>query len=80
MSKFFMLLAILLIFTGALLLAVPREVIPVASRGAVTTQSVTLVTKARDVAELVNAPLSILFGLLSLFYSRKTFLAQSNHK
>lgn len=35
-----------------------------------------LLTKARDIAEQVNAPLSILFGLMSLFYTRRTYLAR----
>ena len=75
MSKFFMVLAILLILTGTLLLAVPRETPGVLTRGAPA--QVTIISKARDMAEAVNAPLSILFGLISLFYSRRTYLAQS---
>ena len=79
MSKMFAVLAVLLILTGALILAVPREVAPI-SRGPAVQTSVSLFAKARDVAEQVNAPLSILFGLISLFYSRRTYLAQSNRK
>jgi uncharacterized membrane protein len=75
MTKFFMVLAILLILTGTLLLAVPREAPGVLTRGAPA--QVTVIGKARDMAEAVNAPLSILFGLISLFYSRRTYLAQS---
>ena len=79
MSKFFILLAVLLIFTGALLLAVPRDVMPAATRGSTAPQAVSLLSTARTYAEAVNAPLSILFGLVSLFYSRRTYLAQSSH-
>ena len=79
MSKFFILLAVLLIFTGALLIAVPRDVAPAATRGPAAAQSsMTFIGQARNFAEQVNAPLSILFGLISLFYSRRTYLAQSN--
>lgn len=75
MSKIFALLAVLLILSGALLLAVPREE-PRASRGlapeAIAVPS--LVAQAREIAEQVNAPLSIVFGLVSLFYSRRSYL------
>jgi uncharacterized membrane protein len=91
MSKMFLFLAVLLIFTGALLMAVPRESamvpanVPSASRApgvpvAAQRGAVTFLSQARDVAEQVNAPLSILFGLVSLFYSRRTFLAQANRR
>ena len=79
MSKIFAFLAILLIFTGALILAVPREVTTTTRGPAGAAKSgITLVAQARDLAEQVNAPLSILFGLISLFYSRRTYLAQSH--
>ena len=77
MTKFFILLAILMILTGTLMLAVPREATGVITRSAPA--QVTFIGKARDLAEQVNAPLSILFGLISLFYSRRTYLAQSQH-
>ena len=78
MTKVFILLAVLLIFTGALLIAVPRDVGSI-SRGpaGAAKGSMAYVTQARDLAEQVNAPLSILFGLISLFYSRRTYLAQN---
>lgn len=73
MSKIFALLAILLIMTGALLLGIPREE-PGARSLAPTAQQVPeLLLRARDLAEQVNAPLSILFGLVSLYYSRRTY-------
>ena len=80
MTKIFAVLAVLLILTGAVLLAVPRETAPAAAtRGpgaAPAVQTITMLSKARELAEQVNAPLSILFGLISLYYSRRTYLAQ----
>ncbi len=76
MSKFFALLAVALIATGLLVLAVPREE---GSQGArsLSPQSVSetpaYLLRARDIAEQVNAPLSILFGLVSLYYSRRSY-------
>ena len=32
-----------------------------------------IIARAREIAEQVNAPLSILFGLVSLVYSRRTY-------
>lgn len=87
MARLFALLAILLICTGALLLAVPKAApilqdVAGASRSAapVPSQQVeaslpSLVSRARDIAEQINAPLSILFGFLSLLYSRRTYHA-----
>jgi hypothetical protein len=37
-------------------------------------QAQSWVLQLRHVAEQVNAPLSIVFGLVSLFYSRRTYL------
>jgi len=31
------------------------------------------IARAREIAEQANAPLSILFGLISLFYSRRSY-------
>jgi len=76
MSKIFALLAIALILTSALVLIVPR---PEGSPGArslapqVTVELPPYVTKAREIAEQVNAPLSILFGIVSIYYSRRTY-------
>jgi len=97
MSKIFALLALVLIASGGLLLAVPREApipaepatrsagpsaSPEAKEELPGTRSVgpaakklpDLVVRARDIAEQVNAPLSIIFGLVSLVYSRRTYL------
>jgi hypothetical protein len=74
MSKIFALLAIGLILSGALVLAVPREGDPAARSLGVNPSAVPpIVNRARDIAEQVNAPLSILFGLVSLYYSRRTY-------
>lgn len=76
MSKIFALFAVALIATGLLVLAVPREE---GSQGArsLSPQSVSetpaYLLRARDVAEQINAPLSILFGLVSLYYSRRSY-------
>jgi hypothetical protein len=76
MSKIFALLAVALIATGILILAVPREEGSTGARSlspqAVSDTPVYLL-KARDFAEQVNAPLSILFGLVSLYYSRRSY-------
>jgi hypothetical protein len=75
MSKIFALLALLLILTGAVLLAVPRDGAGSNERsiGPEAAAIPVLVTQARDIAEKVNAPLSIVFGLVSLFYSRRSY-------
>lgn len=77
MTKLFTLLAILLILTGIIVLAVPRQE-PRGQSPGLAPQALpapTLVSKVRDIAEQLNAPLSILFGVASLFYSRRSYLA-----
>lgn len=76
MTKIFALLAILLIASGTLLMAVPREE-PSQGRSLAPDAIVvpSLITQVRNIAEQVNAPLSIVFGLVSLFYTRRTYLA-----
>ncbi len=79
MSKLIALFAIVLILSGVLLLAVPREEASgtrSAAPEAIAIPSV-LVT-ARDIAEQVQAPLSILFGIISLYWNRKNYLKQKN--
>jgi hypothetical protein len=75
MSKIFALLAVGLILSGALLLAVPREGDPASARSLSVNPSAVppIVNRARDIAEQINAPLSILFGLVSLYYSRRSY-------
>lgn len=76
MSKIFALLAVLLIATGLLVLAVPRNEGAGGARS-LSPQAVSdtpeYLLRARDLAEQVNAPLSILFGLVSLYYSRRSY-------
>ncbi len=76
MSKLFALLAVALIATGLLVLAVPRDEGGTGARS-LSPQSVTdtppYLLKAREFAEQVNAPLTIFFGLVSLFYSRRSY-------
>ena len=75
MSKIFALLAILLIATGIVLLAVPK--VPPGdgahSLGPEAVAAPAIINQARELAEQVNAPLSIVFGLVSLFYSRRSY-------
>jgi hypothetical protein len=75
-SKLFALLAVVLIATGLLILAVPREEAATGARS-LSPQAVSDVPpyllKAREFAEQANAPLSIFFGLVSLFYSRRSY-------
>jgi hypothetical protein len=76
MSKIFALLAVALIATGILILAVPREEGSPGARS-LSPQSISetpaYLLRAREFAEQVNAPLSIFFGLVSLFYSRRSY-------
>jgi hypothetical protein len=77
MSKLFALLAVLLIVSGVLVLAVPKVQAPPPAERGLGPQSIpvpTLIDQARDLAEQVNAPLSIFFGVLSLYYTRRTYL------
>lgn len=72
MSKLFIVLAIALIAVGSIVLFGPLlEAAPGPSLGPVEGGTFALV---RDVAQQVNAPLSIVFGLASLYYSRRSYL------
>lgn len=75
MRLIFAVFGLALLITGAVLLLVPREVTRADSRS-VNPQVVSLAVQARDLAEQVNAPLSILFGLVSLYYSRKRYVVE----
>lgn len=75
MRMIFAVLALLLILTGVVLLAVPREQPVVVTRG-INVQQVVTGSQVRGLAEQVNAPLSIVCGLFSLYYSRKRYVAQ----
>ncbi len=81
MSKIFALLGIALIVSGALVLGLPfLEETPSASRSLAPEAigSSSLVVRAREIAEMVQAPLSILFGLISLYWNRKNYLKQQS--
>jgi hypothetical protein len=73
MSKLFALLAVALIATGLLVLAVPPDEGVTGARPQSVSETRVYLLKAREVAEQVNAPLSIFFGLVSLFYSRRSY-------
>ena len=75
MTKIFVLLAIVLILSGGLVLFGPQAEQMATRSLAPEAVSVapTLIARAREIAELANAPLSILFGLVSLFYSRRSY-------
>lgn len=75
MTKLFALLAVLLILSGTLILAVPK--LERTGQPGLAPQAIpvpTMVDQARDLAEQVNAPLSIVFGLISLYYSRRSYV------
>lgn len=79
MAKIFALLGIVLILSGVILLAVPRQQAPSPrgagpSIGVQAQQAPTMIATIRNLAEQANAPLSILFGLMSLYYTRRTYL------
>ena len=79
MRVIFAVFGLLLLLTGAVLLAIPREAPQVAatrSPASAASQVVSLAARARDLAEQVNAPISILFGLVSLYYSRKRYVVE----
>jgi uncharacterized iron-regulated membrane protein len=79
MTKVFVVLAILLILSGGLVIFGPQVEQVAATRslapeaGPLDSAVPNYVQKARELAEKANAPLSILFGLISLFYSRRTY-------
>jgi hypothetical protein len=72
MSKIFALLAILLIATGIVLVAIPK-VTPGAGAPSLGPESIAAPALVNQAREQVNAPLSIVFGLVSLFYSRRSY-------
>jgi hypothetical protein len=76
MTKIFAALAVLLILSGVLVLALPKtETGGSGPRGlAPAAQTTSALATIRSLAEQANAPLSIVFGLVSLFYSRRTYL------
>ncbi len=80
MRIIFAVFGLALIITGAVLLLIPREEPRAATRGVNAQQVVSLAMRARDIADQVNGPLSIVFGLISLYYSRRRYIVErDNH-
>ncbi len=73
MRLLFAVFGLALIITGAVLVLVPREE-PRAQTRSVGPQVVSLAVRVRDLADQVNGPLSIVFGLISLYYSRRRYI------
>lgn len=80
MRLIFAVFGLLLLITGAVLVLVPREESRAQTRSVNAQQVVSLAVRARDLADQVNGPLSILFGVISLYYSRKRYIVErGNH-
>lgn len=79
MRIIFAVFGLALIITGAVILLVPREE-PRAQTRSLSPQVISLATRVRDAADQVNGPLSIVFGLISLFYSRKRYIAERDNR
>ncbi len=75
MRIIFAVFGLALIITGAVILLVPREE-PRAQTRSIGPQVVSMAARVRDVADQVNGPLSIVFGLISLYYSRKRYIVE----
>jgi hypothetical protein len=73
MRILFAVFGLALIITGAVLVLVPREE-RAQTRSFNPQQVVSMATRVRDIADQVNGPLSIVFGLISLYYSRKRYI------
>jgi hypothetical protein len=76
MRVIFAVFGLALIMVGSIILFVPREEARPQTRSINTTQVISLAARARDIADQVNGPLSILFGLISLYYSRKRYIVE----
>ena len=68
--------ALAVIFLPIYLPAAPRGVAHTESIGVNMTQMQVMLAQVRQVAEQVNAPLSVVVALLSLYYSRRGYLVQ----
>lgn len=79
MRYIFAVFGLALILVGGILMLVPREEQRAQARG-VGPQVISMAARVRDVADQVNGPLSIVFGLISLYYSRKRYIVErDNH-
>ena len=73
----FAVLGVLLVLTGVVLVMVPREDAARAQSRTINAQQVvSLAVRARDLADQVNGPLSIVFGLASLWYTRRRYVVE----
>lgn len=76
MRIIFAVFGLALILVGGIILLVPREEQRAQTRSINTQQVMSLAGRVRDVADQVNGPLSIVFGLISLYYSRKRYIVE----
>ncbi len=81
MSKGLVAAAILLLLTGLAVIflplylpAMPRGGAHTESLGVSMTQMQVALARIRDLAEQVNAPLSVIVALMSLYYSRRGYM------
>lgn len=86
MSKGLVAAAVLLLLTGLAVIFLPLYLPPVARSGAHTesigmgmTQMQVVLARIRDLAEQINAPLSVVVALASLYYSRRGYMIQKRH-
>ncbi|MGE0629535.1 MAG: hypothetical protein AB7O43_17125 [Hyphomicrobiaceae bacterium] len=76
MYKIFAVLGVVLILAGIALFALPREATRSVAMRRGLQQPVGVVSHMLSLAERYNAPLSILFGGLSLYYSRRRYIVE----
>jgi hypothetical protein len=79
MSKLFALFAIVVILCGVLVLAGPFLEPDAASRSLspqAVSPAMAFLGQVREMAESVQAPLSIVFGVISLYWNRKNYMKQ----
>jgi hypothetical protein len=81
MSKGLVAAALLLLITGLAVIFLPLYLPPMARGGAHTesigvgmTQMQVALARIRDIAEQINAPLSVVVALASLYYSRRGYM------
>lgn len=82
MSKGLVAAAVLLLLTGLAVMFLPLY-LPSMPRGAHTeligvsmTQMQVALARIKDIAEQINAPLSVVVALMSLYYSRRGYIVQ----
>ena len=83
MSKGLVAAAVLLLLTGLAVIFLPLY-LPAMPRGGANTESIGMsmtqmqlaLARIRDVADQINAPLSVVVALMSLYYSRRGYMVQ----